>query len=444
MSSTRSWIRLEAALFAVALSSLANAQCTPEKLTTSDGTSGDTFGEAVSLSGDTVVVGAYLGGDGNRGSAYVFEKFDGVWTEAATLHASDGEQEDWFGRSVSVEGSTLLVGAPSNASKGSVYFFERIGAEWTQVAKLNAATWSVGFGYSISLDGDRLVVGAPFTDNGSGAAYLFERLGGVWSEIAKITPSDGAAQEEFGISVALSGDSVVVGARWDDDLGTKSGSAYVFERVGGAWTQVVKLTASDGDASDQFGESVSLDGDTVVVGAQYDDGAHGNDYGAAYMFERVGGVWTQVAKLTAADGAGGDHFGDAVSIKGDTVVVGASNDDDIAEDSGSAYVFERVDGVWTQMGKLTAPDARTYGKFGRSIDLSGDTILVGASRSAYVVGLACDCAVNFNGDDAIDTRDLIAFLNAWNGGDSRADWDQNGTIDTRDVLAFLNDWVAGC
>ncbi len=221
------------------------------------------------------------------------------------------------------------------------------------------------------------------------------------SEIAKLVASDAAALDEFGLSVSISGDTAIVGALRDDDVPNDSGSAYVFQKVAGTWTQVAKLTASDAAAGDHFGESVSISDDTAIVGAHFDDDVP-NDSGSAYVFVKPGGGWsgslTEDAKLTASDAAADDRFGLSVSISGDTAIVGALLDDDVPSGSGSAYVFVKPGGGWADANedaKLTASDAAALDAFGHSVSISGDTAIVGAngdddggesSGSAYVFG----------------------------------------------------------
>ena len=192
------------------------------------------------------------------------------------------------------------------------------------------------------MSGDTAVVGAYFDDDSgtdSGSAYVFVRSGSVWTEQAKLTTSDGTADDHFGVSVSVRGDTAIVGAVYDDDSGLSSGSAYVFVRSGAVWTEEAKLLASDGAAGDYFGNAVSVSGDTAVMGAFGDDD-NGNNSGSAYVFVRSGSLWTEQAKLTASDGAADDRFGWSVSVSGDTAAVGAWGDDDNGTDSGSAYVFD--------------------------------------------------------------------------------------------------------
>src|SRR3990172_1568973 len=216
--------------------------------------------------------------------------------------------------------------------------------------KLTAADAAAGdlFGWSVAVSGVTAVVGVPYDDDagtGAGSAYVFVRSGTAWSQQAKLIAADAAADDLFGWSVGISGETVVVGAPGDDDAGTGAGSAYVFVRSGAAWSEQAKLTAADAAAFDEFGSSVGISGLTVVVGSPGDDDA-GTGAGSAYVFVRSGAsAWSQQAKLTAADAAAGDCFGSSVGISGETVVVGAPRDNDAAAgtDAGSAYVFGASD-----------------------------------------------------------------------------------------------------
>jgi hypothetical protein len=226
---------------------------------------------------------------------------------------------------------------------------------FTQQAKLTASDGNDAnqFGFSVGISGETAVVGA---NNGQGSAYVFVRSGAAWNEQAKLTASDGAGGDQFGGSVAISGETVVVGAR-QDDLGANidQGSAYVFVRSGTTWSQQTKLTASDGAANDFFGGSVAISGETTVVGALSDNVGANTNQGSAYVFVRSGVSWNEQAKLTASDGATSDQFGNSVAISGETVIVGASGDDVGANpNQGSAYVFMRSGGSWSQQTRLMA------------------------------------------------------------------------------------------
>ncbi len=386
------------AVFVAAATSAVGATVTEDaKLTALDGAADDEFGRSVSVSGDTAVVGAPYD-DNDEGSAYVFVRSGSSWSEEAKLTASDGAEGDWFGGSVSVSGDTILVGARLDDDNGnwsgSAYVFVRNGSSWSQQAKLTALDGAANdlFGWSVSVSNDTAVVGA-HGDDDKGSAYVFVRNGSSWSEEAKLTASDGAPVDQFGFSVSVSGDTAIVGA-WYDEVGGNDdqGSAYVFARNGSSWSQEAKLTASDAAVDDEFGRSVSVSGETAVVGAWHDED-NGYRSGSAYVFVRSGSSWSEEAKLTASDGAQGDFFGVSVSVSGDTTVVGAYGDDDRGSISGSAYVFVRSGSSWSEQAKLTASDGAANDLLGHSVSVRGGTAVVGAngdddkgsrSGSAYV------------------------------------------------------------
>ena len=384
------------------------------KLTASGGSINDSFGYSVTVDGNTVVVGAY-GDDNSKGAAYVFTRQSGVWSQVAKLTAFQRGANDQFGYSVAVEAGTVVVGAyqddDNGADSGSAYVFTKPNTGWTdatETAKLTALDGDDGdkFGNSVGVDGDTVVVGALGDDgdddnsSNSGASYLFTRPNnGVWTdatETAKLTASDGEAGDFFGFSVAVDGDTVVVGADRNDANGADSGAAYLFTKPAAGWTSTstaAKLTASDGAAHDWFGYSVAVDGDTVVVGADGDDD-NGSNSGAAYLFTKPAAGWTSTntaAKLTASDGDPHDRFGISVAVDGNLVVVGTYWDDDNGSNSGSAYLFTKPDsGGWataTETAKLTASDGGAHDYFGHSVAVDGDTVVVGAygdNDSAYM------------------------------------------------------------
>jgi len=345
------------------------------------------FGTSVSISGGTAVVGAY-GANGGPDAAYVFTRSGEIWTQQQKLTASDGAVDDRFGTSVAISGDTVIVGAyqddDAGVDSGSAYVFVRSNGTWTQQQKLTASDGAEGdrFGISVALSGDTAVAGAYQDDDGgidSGSAYVFTRSNGVWTEQQKLTASDASGAAYFGYSVALAGDTAVVGADGDESFpGLSTGSAYVFTRQDSVWTQQAKLTSSDAAAGDRFGYSVSLSGDTAVIGAYWDEVA-GISTGSAYVFVRVDNMWSQEQKITASDGAGADLFGAAVAVSGDTAVVGAyGNHDSSRYYLGSAYVFARSGESWTEQAMLSAYDAAAFDQFGYSVALSGSTAVVGA------------------------------------------------------------------
>ena len=349
----------------------------------------DFFGISVSASGDTVVVGAYARDARafDSGAAHVFTRGESGWSEQVMLTPADGARGDQFGYSVSVSGDIAVIGARGDsdavAESGSAYVFHKGELGWGQEAKLTASDAEMydNFGHSVSVSGDTAIIGAYQDVVGgidTGSAYVFHKDDeDEWSQQAKLTASDGEASDQFGYSVSISGDTAVVGAYGGEVGGLVVGSAYVFYRDETGWSQQAKLIALDATARDSFGYSVSVSGDTVVVGA-YGDEDGGSSSGSAYVFVRDAGMWSQEAKLTASDPEAFDRFGYSVSVSGDKVVVGAYTDNDGSTSSGSVYVFVRDAGMWTQEAKLTAEDYAEGDSFGYSVSVSGDTVVGGS------------------------------------------------------------------
>ncbi len=308
----------------------------------------------------------------------------GTWIQQQKLLASDGVAGNNFGNAFSIDGDTALIGAQGwIIGNGSAYVFTRTGTTWIEQQKLVASDGAEddNFGIYVSLDGDTALIGAfQDDDNGvnSGSAYVFTRTGTTWTQQQKLTAPDGTANDWFGLSISLDGDTALIGAQGDPTAGD-TGSAYVFTRTGTTWTLQQQLFASDAAAGDCFGFMVSLEGDTALIGADYDDD-NGNNSGSAYVFTRTGTTWAQQAKLTASDGAAGDDFsGGGVFLSGDTALIGAELDDDKGDDSGSAYVFTRSGTTWTQQAKLLASDGAAGDQFSCwAVCLDGDTALIGA------------------------------------------------------------------
>ena len=361
------------------------------KLNADDSANNDFFGFSIALSDDTAVIGALRDDDNgvDSGSVYVFTRLGNDWNQQTKLTAADGGAGDEFGGKVALDGDVAVIGARHDDDKGvdsgSAYVFARTGTAWSQQAKLTAPDGAAGdeFGYSVAISGDIAVIGAPRDDDrgdDSGSAYVFSRSGNSWVQQAKLVAIDGAAGDVFGISVAISGDTVVVGADLADEKGSNSGAAYVFRRSGRTWNHQANLTADDGAAGDLFGIRVALSGDTAVIGAARDDD-NGEESGAVYVFTRSGNEWVQQAKLSAADGSANDRFGTRVAIYGNTAVIGAILGDATSENTGSAYVFTRSGSTWSQQGKLVASDGAADDVFGWSVALYAETVMIGAPTS---------------------------------------------------------------
>jgi len=318
------------------------------KLTADDGAAGDRFGWSVSISGNYAIIGAWLDDDKGEdsGSAYIFKRDDidaTKWTQEAKLIASDTDALDQFGFSVSIYGDYAIIGAAFSTHfwplSGAAYIFKRDGSIWKEQKKLIPDDSFVAdfFGISVSIFGSRAIVGAAGKDSGIGAAYIFARNGDIWGQEAKLAVPNGTKDDFLGWSVSMSNTYAIVGADLDDDNGEDSGSAHIFKRFATTWSHQAKLTASDGTALDDFGRSVSLSGDYAIVGAAgpFKNGAKGS----AYLFKRNEETWIELTKITASDGAANDQFGFSASIAGDYAIIGANQDDDHGEDSGSAYIY---------------------------------------------------------------------------------------------------------
>lgn len=411
-----------------------------QKLIASDAGAGDGFGWRVSLSGDRAVVGAWLadGAGKDSGSAYVFlfDAAEGAWFEAGKLAATDAAGGDAFGRSVSVDAYTAVIGAwfddDAGADSGSVYFFAHAGPDTDldgviddcdncpsapnaeqldsnfngvgdacdvfmsmcaprQVYALDGGT-SDEFGVAVAVDDGVAIVGAKRDDDGgidAGAAYVFRRVGDEWFDDGKLVASDASAGDLFGRRVAVSGDIAVVGANRNDAAGFHSGAAYVFryDPAIQAWFEEQKLTPSDATADDLFGTAVSVRGDVVVVGSLSDSGL-GMDAGSAYVFRYDAAVsaWFEEQKLVAPDGSEGDFFGFAVSLDDGVAAIGAFNAD--FSDTGAVYVFRHSGATappWSLEQKIVRAEPVSGGRFGWSVSISSDMLIIGAPSTVAFV-----------------------------------------------------------
>jgi hypothetical protein len=320
-----------------------------QKLLASDGTSSDQFGRSVAVSGDVAVVGARLAGSNSPGKAYIFRYNGATWVQEQRLLNPDYGIADWFGTSVAVDGDVVVVGTPrdnntngNNAGAAYVYRFDAPSSVWVLEPKLTASDGAFDdrFGARVAVSGDVVVVGSVLDDDNdtnSGSAYVFRYNGLSWDEEQKLLPSDGAAEDRFGNSVAVSGETVAVGSHQDDDQGTNSGSVYVFDfdSGSGSWPLTQKLLASDGAGSRFFGRDVSICAGRIGVGAPGTQSI----VGRAYVFELSGGAWQETARLFASDGFFSDQFGASVAVC-ENAVVGAPLDDDPFFNTGSAYIFD--------------------------------------------------------------------------------------------------------
>jgi len=434
----------------------------------------DRFGFAVGVSGDTIVAGARWEASstpGNQndntavhaGAAYVFLRSGTTWSQQAYLKALNPGAGDQFSQAVAVSGDTIVIGAHGEASSatgiggsqadnnaalsGAAYVFIRNGTAWSQQAYLKASNTGAGdnFGWAVAVSGNTVVTSAWMEDssaagvngnqndnasNGSGAGYVFVRNTNTWSQQAYLKPYNPAvANDQFGWSVGVSGDTVVVGAPQEssnatgingnqgDSSALNAGAAYVFHRSGGVWRQEAYLKASNTEEQDHFGSSVAAAGDFVVVGATEEDSGIGGvnqpngqgnnaqaNSGAAYVFVRsIDGFWSQQAYVKASNPANLDRFGTSMAASGETVVIGAPDQDipsQFTSGAGAAYVFVRNGGVWTEQAFLKASNPNGDDRFGTSVGVSGNTIVVGAEREdSNATGIGGN-EINLNGPNS--------------------------------------------
>ena len=349
-----------------------------QEITPSTGTAGLNIGFSSAIDGDTAVIGT-IQENGGKGAVYVFVRNGNTWTEQAKLTASDAAANDHFGHSVAIQGDTIAVGAPLDGSNaGSAYVFVRNGTTWTEQQKLTQGnTISALTGSSVAIWGDTVMVGGPNLGSGpfgtAGVVYFYTRTGTTWGLQQQVNASDFSTGDHFGASVGIEGNTAVVGARGG------TGAIYVFTRIGTVWTERIKFLANDAATGKNFATSLSYSGNTIAVGA-YSDDEMSIASGSVYIFTGSGASWSQQTKLVASDRAADDQFGFSVSLKGDSLAVGARLADSSTTNSGAGYVFKRTGTTWTEEQKLLASMKNASGldSMGYSIGHSGRYIISGA------------------------------------------------------------------
>ncbi|MBU1103413.1 MAG: FG-GAP repeat protein [Nanoarchaeota archaeon] len=321
-----------------------------------------------------------------------FGCFDGAcapppWIQEQKLVASDAYGGDTLGSSAAMDGDVAILGATGDDDlgdeSGSAYIYRFDGVDWSEGQKLLASDGAAGdkFGYSVSISGNVAVVGAYYDDDlgsNSGSAYVYRFNSTNWVEEQKLNAFDGEWNDQFGKSVSISDDVILIGASLASDTSNpRCGAAYVFRFNGSSWIQEKKLLASDGTLFDSFGSAVFVSGNVAFIGAVADDDNELNS-GSTYLFSFNGADWIEEQKLTASDGAQSEQFGWSVAVSDGVAVIGANRDNDLGLDSGSAYVF-RFDGVnWVEESKLLASDGAAGDDFGSIVSISGNTTVIGA------------------------------------------------------------------
>ena len=368
------------------------------------------FGYAVAITDDMAVVGSRQDDRRgiNAGSVYVYasqtdDKGESRWDKQSILTANDPAIGAQFGHAFAVDEDTIIVGAHSmddfGIDSGAAYLFVRTSNVWNQQAKITGKDLTTGdlFGYSVALDGDLAIVGAHGTNQGAGAAFVFARENAIWTQQAKLEVNDPTLGDAFGYSVAIHQQTIIIGAPKNDVAGTDAGTAYVFIKQGVNWILQSKLMAADAAIGDQFGVVVTIDKDTVIVGAWLDDvtvpeTGSAPDAGSAYAFIYQRGNWVQQTKFIADSPGIEDHFGLAIALNDRAVVIGApdrdkDNSTPIREEEvfapptlsvGSVYSFTRMGTFWSPVISSTVSEgSMPYDRFGGALGMSSEKVIVG-------------------------------------------------------------------
>ncbi|MCP4633102.1 MAG: hypothetical protein GY855_09265, partial [candidate division Zixibacteria bacterium] len=368
------------------------------KIMAGDIEAGDYFGQSVSISGEYAIVGAYGEDTGGSyaGAAYIFKKNSttGQFQEVNKIQASDKQADVHFGNSVFISGEYAIVGAHAEdtggTNIGAAYIFKKNSTtgQFQEVNKIMASDKQASdyFGSSVSISNDYAIIGARYEDAGgssAGAAYIFKKnlTTGQFQEVNKIMASDKQADDEFGYSVSISGDYAIVGAKDEDTGGSDAGAVYIFKKdLTGQFQEVNKIMASDKAASDYFGYSVSISDEYAIVGA-YGEDTGGSSAGAVYIFKKdLAGQFQEVSKIMASDKQASDIFGYSVSISGEYAIVGAYGEDAGGSRAGAAYIFKKNSaGQFQEVNKIIASDSQVDDYFGRSVSISDGYAIVGAN-----------------------------------------------------------------
>ncbi len=391
-----------------------------QKITPDDRALADEFGWSVVVQGDIAAVGAKSVdfNTSDRGAVYMYEKdASNNWIQTQKIFNSDARQFDRFGQSVDMDGDLMIIGARSQDydengggmfydSGGAAYIFEKDGAgQWNEMQKLVSSdrgeTFQPLLGETVAISGNYAVVNAPREVKGlsgqpdlinAGACYIFERNGsGVWSEVQKIVPSQRYARDQFGdFALAISGNTIAVGSFRHDFDGNEqnelssAGAVYIFERdTNGLWSETQKIVDSNREQGEWFGRSVALDGDLLMVGVAQDyfQGNGNSQYGAVHVFERDGtGVYSEIQIITPDVLQHQSRFGHSIDVDGDKMIVGAYQMDiGLVSFGGAAFMFEKdVNGIWNQTAEMYDINVNSGDDFGYNVAVSGDFAFVGA------------------------------------------------------------------
>ncbi len=450
-------------LLLLLLLSTAAVQGQPVKIVASDGGLEDYFGSAVAIEGDLAVVGCPYDDDGgeNSGAAYVYVREDGVWTQRAKLTATPPAGGELFGCSVALSGERVIVGAEGNddagEDSGAAYIFARQAETFVQEARLLPPQSGPDqrFGHAVAIWQDVAMVGLaidPEKDPYTGSAYVYHFAEGAWAFEATLAPESTKRPLPLDVSLALNGDVALLGEPYAFEDGRASGVVYVFRHYGGLWQQETTLKPAEGRVLGQFGSSVAVDQDTIVVGARGSQLRHPDSpvRGAVYVFEYDGTAWVERQQLALEQYV--TSFGQSVAVRGTTILVGAPDSGALVSHGGAVYVYRRDETQWIFAETLLPPAASRWDQFGSPLAFDGQSVIAGMIRddqvavnagAAYILdyGAPRTCAGDANGDGGVDADDLLCVLAHFGqSANSAADGDLDGNrrADVSDLTIVLD------
>jgi hypothetical protein len=401
------------------------------QLSTNTGATGDDFGSSVAISGNTAVVSSLSGGaqGGYIGSVFVFQRNGSTWSFQQKLLPNRPESIANYGCSIAISGDTIAVGDVGYTLQdtGLVHVFQRIGQSWSQQVRLEGG---YTFGRSVAISGNTLVVGESAANtavSSSGAASVYRFNGSTWGLEQQLSASDAGFADAFGVSVGISGETVIVGAFADDiSSSVDVGSAYIFKRNGTTWSEQAHLISAESTIGDYCGWSVSISGDTAAVGCYGDSLPNMNGVGSVYVYQRSGTVWNGLPRINASNASASTNFGYSVAIIGDILLVGAHRyDSPQSQNTGAAYIFQRFGSTWTETSFLTLDNGAPGDLFGQSVALSDNTLLVGVPNgdppasinigavNVYTFRPSIRNTGDFDGDGLVDLSVFRPTDNTW-------------------------------
>ena len=443
-----------------------------DKISPTDGEANDTFGREIESDSGIMLVSASSDSQFglNSGSVYVFqEQMDGAWLEVHNITPDDLQPFDFFGGSLLFQDNTAFISSSGAAgiAPGNVYVYQMITPmQWLQLDKFtsNEALPVDGFGVSLARSGDLLAVGAFGREDlgiASGAAYIFRRdVSGNWIQEAKLLPDDGEASDNFGSAIAIQGDICIIGAPATfDQTQSGLGTVYVFQQTTpGDWIQQAKLTDLNGDPTDQFGDSISFDGDYLAIGAWKDVENQTTGSGSVSIFHQVApDNWILEEKLTPVAPAIDERFGKDIHLQGEWLIVGATGSEMSGAKAGAVSMFKRQSpGIWSHVSTMTISNSTIFDSLGQDVDISGTQVIAGnigdtqnGSGSGAVFVFDAQrifCPTDLNDDATIDTADLGLLIGAFGSTCAccPADINGDGTVDTADLGLLIGAFGSVC